>query len=275
MRNDFGMFILSHGRAGNVLTFDTLRRCGYTGKIFIVIDDQDEQQEDYKKEYGDCVIVFDKREWAEKTDTIKATCDLRSVVFARNACYEIAKQLNMRYFCEFDDDLEEIRIRYLSDNKLRGKRVEDFDSIVDCMISFMESDNRICSLSFGLDFDYIGGKNGQYQKKLERMCFGFYFLRVDNPVPFIGITCEDMNAALKVCDSGNIMFRVFDIMAYSPERTTNEGGNFSLYNSMTKYVRNFYPVIVCPSGIKIKPNHDIKKYSDYIFPMIIGGRWKK
>lgn len=51
MRDDFAMFILSHGRAENVITIDTIRRCGYDGKIFIVVDDEDEQQKRYIERY--------------------------------------------------------------------------------------------------------------------------------------------------------------------------------------------------------------------------------
>ncbi|EFN6257501.1 hypothetical protein FVI12_21595 [Escherichia coli] len=41
MRDDFCAFILTHGRPDKVLTYRTLRRAGYTGKIFIVVDDED------------------------------------------------------------------------------------------------------------------------------------------------------------------------------------------------------------------------------------------
>ena len=36
--NNFAVFILTHGRADNVKTHDSLKRCGYTGKIYILID---------------------------------------------------------------------------------------------------------------------------------------------------------------------------------------------------------------------------------------------
>lgn len=49
MDRNFAVFILSHGRAGKVYTFDTLRKQGYTGKIYIIIDNEDEQEAEYKK----------------------------------------------------------------------------------------------------------------------------------------------------------------------------------------------------------------------------------
>lgn len=58
MRDDFCVFILTHGRANNVITMDTLKKCGYTGKCYIVIDNEDDQEAEYKKNLrrqSDCV----------------------------------------------------------------------------------------------------------------------------------------------------------------------------------------------------------------------------
>ena len=41
MRNDFAIFILSHGRANKVKTLKTLKDCGYNGKWYIIIDNED------------------------------------------------------------------------------------------------------------------------------------------------------------------------------------------------------------------------------------------
>lgn len=42
MRDDFGVFIITHGRANEQITLKTLKKCGYSGKVFLVIDDEDE-----------------------------------------------------------------------------------------------------------------------------------------------------------------------------------------------------------------------------------------
>lgn len=73
MRNDFAVLILSHGRADRVYTIPTLRKGGYTGKVYIVVDNEDEQQDEYIARYGkENVIVFDKLEatlnaWCKRT----------------------------------------------------------------------------------------------------------------------------------------------------------------------------------------------------------------
>lgn len=47
MRSDFVAFILTHGRADSVITDKTLRKCGYTGPIVYVIDNEDKAAADY------------------------------------------------------------------------------------------------------------------------------------------------------------------------------------------------------------------------------------
>jgi hypothetical protein len=38
LRNDFCVFILTHGRADRVYTYKTIRNQGYTGPIYLVIE---------------------------------------------------------------------------------------------------------------------------------------------------------------------------------------------------------------------------------------------
>lgn len=44
--NDFAVFILSHGRAGNIKTLKALENGNYSGKWYIVIDNEDDQAEE-------------------------------------------------------------------------------------------------------------------------------------------------------------------------------------------------------------------------------------
>ncbi len=60
MRDDFCAFILTHGRPDKVLTYRTLRRAGYTGKIFIVVDDEDKTRHQYMAEFGEQFWYFPK-----------------------------------------------------------------------------------------------------------------------------------------------------------------------------------------------------------------------
>ena len=46
MRDSFAVFILTHGRADNVVTMKTLKKGGYTGRWYMIIDNEDEQKDD-------------------------------------------------------------------------------------------------------------------------------------------------------------------------------------------------------------------------------------
>ena len=62
MREDFCAFILTHGRPHKVHTYRTLKNYGYTGRVFIVIDDEDADGGEYRRIYGQDVLVFSKDE---------------------------------------------------------------------------------------------------------------------------------------------------------------------------------------------------------------------
>lgn len=62
MRDDFAVFILTHGRAKQQKTVKTLKRCGYTGRLYLIVDDEDKELDEYIRLYGSDVITFSKRE---------------------------------------------------------------------------------------------------------------------------------------------------------------------------------------------------------------------
>lgn len=137
MRDDFAVFILTHGRAENVITVKTLKKQGYTGRLYIVIDDEDEQEQEYRKIYGDKVLQFSKKDIAKKFDTMDTQKDRRTIVYARNACFELAKEVKARYFLELDDDYTEFMYRYPSGNKLMHKDFKMLDDVFEAMIDFL------------------------------------------------------------------------------------------------------------------------------------------
>ena len=60
LRDNFCTFILTHGRAGNVITYKTLKDEGYTGPLFLAVDNEDSQIAEYQKNFGkENVLIFD------------------------------------------------------------------------------------------------------------------------------------------------------------------------------------------------------------------------
>ena len=104
-KNNFCVFILTHGRPDRVITFNTLRKAGYNGQIFFLVDNEDNSWQEYVTNFGaENVIFFDKRETAKGFDEFDNFEDRRAIVYARNECFEIARKLGYKYFLELDDD---------------------------------------------------------------------------------------------------------------------------------------------------------------------------
>ena len=47
MNKDFAVFILTHGRPDNVMPYKTLQKCNYTGKVYFMIDNEDQSADEY------------------------------------------------------------------------------------------------------------------------------------------------------------------------------------------------------------------------------------
>ena len=119
MRDDFAVFILTHGRPDKVVTLNSLMAGNYSGKWYIVIDNEDDTEDEYRRLFGDKVLQFDKLAISKTFDTADLAEDRRTIVYARNACFDLAKQVGVRYFLELDDDYTSFMYRFPDDGKLR------------------------------------------------------------------------------------------------------------------------------------------------------------
>jgi hypothetical protein len=136
----FAAFILSHGRADRVYTFNTLKRCGYTGEIVILIDNEDKTAEDYRSKYGKQVVVFDKKKTSETFDEGDNFGDRRAIIYARNACFDVARERGIDYFIQLDDDYQSFVFKQDSDDQYIEKRIrKSMDSIFSMMLEFLIS----------------------------------------------------------------------------------------------------------------------------------------
>lgn len=277
MRSDFAVLILTHGRADKQLTYEALKKGGYTGKTYLVIDDLDEQREEYERRYGDKVIVFDKREYAKKVDTMTTKDELRSVVFARNAAYDIAKYLGLEFFGMFDDDLTSFTFRHVSGGRLLSAPVTDFDSLFCSMVGFLETSGAT-SLNIASSGALIGGASGAFGNGMRWNINQALVVRMSDRLRFVGILNEDMNALLLGKDDGQLMLEAYAITKNAPERGSNDGGLQELYDDNKQYVRDFYSVIISPSSLRIIVKRDgtsLRKSKALMWPKILSGRWRK
>jgi len=136
MKNkDFAIFILTHGRPDNVITYKTLNNMNYSGKVFFVVDNEDKSLSKYVKNFGkEKIIVFNKKAMADRIDEANNFDNRKVIVHARNVCFEIAKKLNIKYFIQFDDDYTDFRFKLMINDLVVNKSIKNMDNMLDKMI---------------------------------------------------------------------------------------------------------------------------------------------
>ena len=244
----------------------------------MLVDNMDPQLEEYKRLYGDIVIVFDKAKYMEQVDTVDNFNNPRSVVYARNAVYDIAEQKELKYFAQFDDDIGSFKLRYVDDGKLKGRQITRLDDVIIAMI-FMLNSEHVVSVGFGHAGSYIGGATGKFKEKVVQNIFQAFLLKTEQRIIFRGILNEDTNALTEYSRIGKLMLEVLDVSIQSPKRRSNEGGLKELYNASNDYLTNFYSVVCAPDCVYIKISDKgklILKFSrKNAVPKLINERWKK
>ena len=254
MREDFCAFILTHGRPDKVITLRTLRSHGYTGKVFIVIDDEDQTGEEYKRIYGDDVLVFSKDEVGQYTDQFDNFSDRRTVLWARNACWDLAKRMGYQYFIQLDDDYMAWLYRrrgkghqYSSSiviEEYHGWSTENLDLIFDALVRLIET-TPIKTIALSQGGDHIGGE--PHKLRYRRKAMNSFVCDTQKPFLFRGRINEDVNTYVSLGRSGDLFFTDMQLQLNQLETQTNAGGMTDVYLDSGTYVKSFYTVMAAPS----------------------------
>lgn len=252
--DNFVVFILTHGRADNVITATTLKRCGYSGKIVYVIDNEDETAEEYRKRFGaGNVYQFDKKAVSMTFDTMDLSEDRRTIVYARNVCFEIAKEIGCRFFLELDDDYKSFEYRYPNEkgDKLMVQECKNLDAVFEYMIDFLQKTNAD-TVAFAQGGDFIGGvDNGNYRKKVLRKVMNTFFCDTEKPFKFVGRINEDVNTYTWRGSVGWLGLTICDLSITQKQTQSNRGGMSDVYIDNGTYLKSIYSVMIMPSAVKI------------------------
>ena len=274
MENNLVVFILSHGRPDNVKTFETLKKYNYSGKIYIVIDNEDKTIDKYIKIFGvDNVKVFDKKAMADSIDEGNNFDNRNVIVHARNYCFKLAKELGIKYFVQFDDDYYYFGYRYESG----AKKINNLDKVFDILLDFYKTTN-IKSIAFSQGGDHIGGFSGI---KLKRKCMNSFICSTDRPFNFVGSINEDVNTYTTLASRGDIFFTFTNLQLDQKDTQSQGGGMTDAYKLSGTYIKSFTSVIMQPSSVKVsmmnsnnpRLHHQVKWINTT--PMIIDNKYKK
>lgn len=246
MRSDFCAFILTHGRPNRVKTYGLLRKLGYTGKIFVVLDNEDDSINDYLDIYNEDVVVFNKPYIANSFDTFDNQENRSTIVYARNACFSLAREFGYKYFIELDDDYYYFGHKEPNESSCY---IYDLDRMFEILVEFLEK-TPITTVAFAQGGDHIGGYDGSVLCK--RKAMNSFICSVDKPFQFIGRINEDVNTYVRLGGIGNIFLTIMNIKLDQVDTQTNSGGMTGVYMDSGTYVKSFYSVMVAPSCVKVK-----------------------
>lgn len=247
----YAIFIPTYKRPDNVITYKTLKNANYTGKIYLIVGDDDEMLEDYKKKYKDSVIVFSKEKIRPSVDMCDNFERRNCVVFARNAMFDIAKDLGLDCFCVLDDDYERIAFRRILGSSLKDFKVQDIQSIIECCFKYLAETKNLDCFALAQNGDFVGGKDTFEKINHKRKIMNAYFFKTNKPIRFNGSINEDLNASVYEGQRGKVFFTINDVSIHQKETQQNAGGLTDIYLDMGTYVKSFYSVIVAPNCVKI------------------------
>lgn len=259
----FAVFILTHGRPDRVYTETTLRQAGYTGDIYYIVDNEDKTVGEYKTKYGESVIVFDKKWFADQTDEMDNFDDRRTTTHARNAIFKIAADLEIKYFVQLDDDYTAFQFRTDSKGQY-PKNVftvkSTLDKIFSSMLKYFKSTNAK-SIAFSQGGDFIGGADGDFATvaTLKRKCMNSFFCSTDRPFKFIGRQNEDVNTYVIGGHRGDLFLTVPLVSLTQKATQSNEGAITDAYKQYGTYVKSFYTVMLAPGCAKVSMMHTTHK----------------
>jgi hypothetical protein len=259
-------FILTHRRPHRQDTLRSLASHGWTGPVYLIVDDEDPTLAEYQALYSDMVHTFSKSAMRGTFDVADNFGDFRGVVWARNACATIAQTLGVRFFVMLDDDYTSFRPRITSNGQyVTNSRLQSLDAIWSAMCQWMRTTN-VTTIAMSQGGDWIGG-GGNGAKKNRRPWYrqnGFsvrkamnsFIVDAEKPIQFLGRSNEDVNAYIVYGATGQLFFTMQNITLIQRQTQQNAGGMTDLYLAQGTYVKTFYTIMMAPSCVRVSAMGD-------------------
>lgn len=277
MREDTAVFIITHKRAEKQLTLDVLKESGYSGEIYLVVDDKDEQLSEYKKRYEDILLIFSKKDYAKNVDTHINNFSMSSALFARNACVDFAKKMGFDYYFVCDDDIKCIKFKDGHTGKLRTQVAKDIERVFSALVEYMEN-APLQALGIISDNTYIGGVNSSVKKGIRWSVCQVALFKTSQPMEFKSAIWEDVATLSRDIKLGKVEFSPMCLSQCTPANGTNAGGCKEMYENSSDYINSFMVLLDRPDAIKIefkKGKFMMKSDHSALHPCIINEKYKK
>lgn len=276
------VYICTHGRPGKQITHKALRDAGYTGEIILVIDNEDECGHGYLEfvKYDDktWLHIFDKQKVLDSTNTTNSPPNRKTILYAKNACEQFAKQDGVDCFVICDDDIPGFRYRYIEDGSCKSQNIIcNMDQVLEAHYDFILKSN-IATTSFGMAQFYFTGANCFDNDNLQkwRVPYTFVFRNARHKVDWVSDYGEDITTAIEQSRHGQFQCAMpFVQMNLSP-MGVGDGGMVELHKDtfkLSEYGHIWHPDC---EQIKYYKDHWMSTIQrDYAFPKLVSSSIKK
>lgn len=275
------IIIISHGRPNDIVTLRTLEKGGCTLPTYILIDNTDKKQDEYLKKHKR-VYVFDKEKYARQVDNYDNFENYRSTTHARNACFDLARELGYRYFLVLDDDYTSFSFRinnHLNHPSTCPSLKQGLDGIFLATLEYFK-EAPFASICFSQGGDWFGGKNS-FNKPPKRKAMNSWFCDTERQFTFFSRLNEDVNTYMDLGKRGHVFMTIPFIQLDQKQTQTTKGGMTEAYLSGGTYVKSFYTMMCRPDCTRVnlmgtagKRLHHVIKWPIAV-PVILNEKYKK
>jgi hypothetical protein len=253
---NFAVFILTHGRPDSVITDKTLRRSGYTGPIWYLIDDEDSTATQYRERYGEAVIQFNKQRYADMVDEGDNFNNRRTTTHVRNASFDIAEQLGYEYFMQLDDDYYEFQFRTGRDQQYPSGHFTlktTADSVFAEILEFYKNSTFV-TVALAQGGDYIGGAQCSFatDPTIRRKAMNSFMCSTNRRFRFVSRLNEDVNTYCTLGSRGVLFGTIPLAMLNQLDTQSQAGGMTEAYKASGTYVKSFSTVMYCPAFVRVQ-----------------------
>lgn len=281
-KNKYAVFILTHKRPEKQITIKTLRKSGYTGKIFLLCDDEDPTLDEYVERYGDDVKTFHKKDYINRFDRMTNEKRLNAVVYARNAVYDVAREMGLNYIIVMDDDYSVFNFSVDPTCFYKRTKVKNMNKVFAAHLRFLKH-SKIAGLAFAQGGDFVGGWNGTINKtgyRPLRKAMNVFFFDVNKPVQFNGLINEDSTMGIQEAAKGHVILTNCLLQLEQTTTQKAEGGLTDIYKNLGTYQKSFYTLMASPSSVKVMYQRAVGRVHHFIsgenaYPRIVSADLKK
>jgi len=251
------VLILTHRRPDRQYTLQMLERQGYTGPVYLVVDDMDPTLGEYQDRYGEQVLVFSKADIRRTFDVGDNLPGSAAVVFARNGARVLAEGLGLTHYVELDDDYQYMAFNYDPQGRAAhfdSSNLPNLDRVFAAYFNALDAmPERVVSLAMAQTGDFIGRVVGQplyVRPNIYRKAMNVFFHRLDRPYQFPGRINEDVNAYTYLAGLGTLHMTHPMMYVYQLRTQQNPGGMTVDYLDKGTWVKTAYSILRRPDAVR-------------------------